>query len=77
MSKLKLARNVTVRKCNQNILEALELAKKLIILSDEGEAASEDDSCSVLYGIIRDCAYRIRDQAERERVSHVDQGRWG
>jgi hypothetical protein len=57
-------------------LDALELARKLIILSDQGEADAEDDSCVVLYGIIRDCAYRIRDHAEKERETHADRGAW-
>ena len=65
-----------MRKCNQHVIEALELARKLIILSDEGEADATDDSCVVLYGIIRDCAYKIREQAERERQAHTKCGIW-
>ncbi len=65
-----------MRKCNQHILAALELARKLTILADEGETDAEDNSCVVLYGIIRDCAYKIRQQAEHERELHVARGMW-
>ena len=65
-----------MRKCNQHIIDALELARKLTILADEGETDAEDDSCVVLYGIIRDCAYKIRQQAENERELHVAKGIW-
>ena len=66
----------SVRGCNQHILEALELARRLTILADEGEAAAEDDSCMVLYGQIRDCAYALRRLAEREREAHIARGIW-
>lgn len=65
-----------MRACNRHIAEALEAVRKLIILADEGEQDAEDDSCIVLYAIIRDCAYRIRSQAEKERDAHIAQGKW-
>ena len=66
-----------VEKCNHNILKALELARRLTILADEGEVDAKDDSCAVLYGVIRDCGYKIRRQAERERQAHVARNRPG
>ncbi len=74
--KLHCKRGATVRKCNQHIIEALELARMLTILADEGEIDAEDDSCSVLYCIIRDAAYKIRLQAENEREAHQKHGIW-
>jgi hypothetical protein len=62
--------------CNAYIRQTLECARQLIILADEGEAASNDDGCAVLYGVVRDCAYRVRAEAERERESHRAAGRW-
>lgn len=61
---------------NQYIREALELARELIILADSGEAEVQDDGCAVLFGVIRDCAYKIRTQAEREREKHKVLGLW-
>ena len=52
------------------IHQALRLARELIILADEGDANSADDGCHVLYGVVRDCAYKIRAEAERELGVH-------
>lgn len=64
------------RPCRRHILGALELARRLTMLADEAEAAAEDDSCVVLYGMIRDCAYKIRRRAEQEREAHIARGAW-
>jgi len=61
---------------NRNLKEALEVSRRLTILADEGEASSRDDGCAVLYGVIRDCAYKIRGRAERERDVHKVLGIW-
>ena len=48
----------------------------MIILADKGDLDSEDDGCRVLYGMIRDCAYKIRARAESEREAHKKKGAW-
>ena len=63
-------------RCNRNIRDALEMARNMIILADKGDLDSEDDGCRVLYGVVRDCAYKIRAQAEREREAHKTKGKW-
>ena len=62
--------------CNANIRRAFELAREMTILADEGEGDSLDDGCVLLYSVVRDCAYQIRQQAERERDAHVRKGAW-
>ena len=52
------------------------MARQLIILADEGDLDSEDDGCRVLYGVVRDCAYKIRSHADREREMHKHRGVW-
>ena len=64
------------RECDDNIRKALKAATELVILADEGDAAMEDDGCGVLYGVVRDCAYKIRAEAERERDAHITKGVW-
>jgi hypothetical protein len=64
------------RAYNEHIVEVLEMARQLLILADMGDLDSEDDGCRVLYGIVRDCAYKIRAQAEREREGHKMRGIW-
>ena len=65
-----------MRPSNKHIQEALEVARELIILADVGEADAEDNACQILYAIVRDCAYQIRGQAEREREAHKAKGLW-
>jgi len=72
----RVATEAEVKECNKNIRKTLELARELTILADEGEAASKDDGCAVLYGVVRDCAYKMRAQAEKEKVSHQALGLW-
>jgi hypothetical protein len=60
----------------QFIRKALDYSRELIILADEGEASSEDDGCVLLFGVIRDCAYKIRASAEREKQVHTARGLW-
>jgi len=62
--------------CNEHIKQALEEARNLTILADDGEAKSLDDGCVLLYSVVRDCAYRIRTQAEREKEAHKARGVW-
>jgi len=61
---------------NKHIRETLELARQLTILADAGEADAQDDGCCALYAAVRDCAYRIRSEAERERAEHKANGTW-
>ena len=65
-----------MEKCTQNISEAIRYADQLLALSKKGEEDSADNGCALLYCVVRDCAYKIRAQAEREKASHVAQGRW-
>jgi hypothetical protein len=62
--------------CNEHIKEALDLVRNLIILADDGERDSNDDGCRLLYGVIRDCAYKIRYEAEREKNAHKINNKW-
>lgn len=59
---------------NKNLQEAVRLVKKLIILADKGEMESRDDGCRILYGVMRDCAYKIRAQVKRESEEHRKRG---
>ena len=67
---------VTELNPNDFVRQALDYARELIILADEGEAQCNDDGCAVLYGVVRDCAYKIRAEAEREKEAHKARGSW-
>jgi len=63
-------------KCNENLLRSLEMARQLLILADQGDEYREDVGCGVLYGTLRDCAYKIRGLAESEIAVHKSKGKW-
>ena len=58
------------------IKRTLELAASMLRLADEGDAAREDVGCGVLYGVLRDSAYRLQQLAEAEREAHLRKNRW-
>jgi hypothetical protein len=65
-----------MKKCNNGIKKSLDLAKEMLTLSDEGDALREDAGCGILYGVIRDAAYKIRQLAEAEMEAHIKKGWW-
>lgn len=61
---------------NECIKRVLDLSREMIILADEGQAAAEDDGCRLLYGVLQDCAYKLRKKAEEEKDAHCRTDRW-
>ena len=61
---------------NENIETTLQLADALLALAEKGDLEREDVRCGILYGIIRDSAYRIRKAAETEKSLHEKSGKW-
>ena len=48
----------------------------MISLADRGDADREDIGCGILYGVLRDSAYRIKKLAEQEKQRHQAKGWW-
>ncbi len=65
-----------MKPCDESIKKVLELTAEMLNLSDEGDSVREDTKCGVLYGVIRDSAYRIKRLAEEERDAHIKKGWW-
>ena len=65
-----------MKTCNEMIKETLSLADLMLSLSDKGDLVREDDSCGILYGVLRDTAYKIRKMAEAEKEAHIKKGQW-
>ncbi len=65
-----------MKPCNQAIRETIELTKAMLSLSDKGDDVREDDGCGILYGVLRDSAYKIKKLAEAEKESHEIKGKW-
>jgi hypothetical protein len=65
-----------LRSCDKHILKTLELVDIMIDLADKGDAAREDTGCGILYGVLRDTAYKLRKLAQEEKNAHIKKGLW-
>lgn len=65
-----------LKPCNHNIKKTLAIADEMILLADAGDADHEDVGCAILYGILRDSAYKLRKLAEAEKQAHINKGFW-
>lgn len=65
-----------MKACDKNIKKTLTLANYMIRLADEGDADREDIGCGVLYGILRDTGYKLKQLAEKEKGAHQKKGGW-
>lgn len=63
-----------MKKCDQNIMETLELVEVMVRLANAGDIDREDSGCGVLYGVMLDSAFKIKKLAEAERDKHVRKG---
>lgn len=61
---------------NENLRRVLQISREMLALADEGDRDRNDESCAILYGILRDMAYRIRRLAEEEFINHKANGKW-
>ncbi len=60
-----------MKRCDELLDETLRLAVRMAEVADMGDGAREDVGCGVLYGFLRDSAYKIRKMAEEERKAHI------
>lgn len=65
-----------MKQCDESIKKTLKLVEAMLDLADEGDAVREDTGCGVLYGVVRDSAYKIKKLAEAERDAHINKGWW-
>jgi hypothetical protein len=65
-----------MKRCDEAIKRTLDLVKEMLDLADEGDAVREDTGCGVLYGVVRDSAFKIKKLAEAERDAHIRKGWW-
>ena len=63
-------------RCNDAIKKALDLTHEMMELADEGDSNREDVGCGVLFGTVRDCAYKIQALAESEIAEHKRKKKW-
>ena len=66
----------TLPPSNGNLIRLLRLTREMLAVADEGDRDRDDASCGIIYGILRDTAYRLRQLAENECETHKLRGRW-
>jgi hypothetical protein len=69
-------RKFEMRPCDESIKMTLGLVEEMLELADEGDVVREDSGCGVLYGVLRDSAFKIKKLAESERNAHIQKGWW-
>lgn len=65
-----------MRHCNHNIRRTLNLVDEMIRVADKGDIEREDNGCGILYGVLRDSAYKVKKLAEQEKEKHIEKGWW-
>jgi hypothetical protein len=50
--------------------------EEMMELADRGDADREDNGCGILYGVLRDSAYKLKKLAEDEKQNHITKGWW-
>ena len=65
-----------MKPCDKNIVKTLKLADAMIDLANRGDIEREDVGCGILYGTMRDSAYKLKLLAENEKEKHIKKGWW-
>ena len=65
-----------MRSCDKNIKNTLNVAEEMIKVADKGDIDREDIGCGILYGVLRDAAYKVKKLAEKEKEAHIKKGWW-
>jgi len=61
---------------NQNLLDTLRLTQTMLDLAERGDNERVDAGCGVLYGALRDSAFKLRRMAIEERENHIANDDW-
>ncbi len=68
--------NNEVKPCDNNIKKTLVLVDNMIKVADKGDIEREDVGCGILYGVLRDSAYKLKKLAVKEKEKHIKKGWW-
>ncbi len=61
---------------NQYIKQALDISRLMIVSANDARTQIDDEGCLALFEVVRDCAFKIRSEAEREKQVHITNGIW-
>ncbi len=65
-----------MKPCDKNIKDTIQLVEDMIDLANKGDLEREDTGCGILYGVLLDCAYKLKKLAETEKQNHIRKGWW-
>ena len=65
-----------MKTCDKNIIKTLDLTEAMLRLANQGDTDREDVGCGILYGTLRDAAYKIQKLTEKEKDRHIQKGQW-
>lgn len=65
-----------MKSCDKNIKNTLNITQEMIKVADKGDIDREDIGCGILYGVLRDAAYKVKKLAEKEKEAHIKKGWW-
>jgi hypothetical protein len=65
-----------VKACDKHIIQTIEITEEMIELANRGDENREDTGCGILYGVLRDSAYKLRRLAVKEKEAHIRKGKW-
>jgi len=66
----------SVKPCDNHLRQVILLAERMIKLAHDGDDDREDTGCGILYGMLRDSGYKIKQLAEAEKRNHIAKGWW-
>ncbi len=61
---------------NIHLLSVLKLTREMLDLAEKGDNTRPDRSCGILFGTLRDSAFKLNELAEREIEHHKKVGTW-
>ena len=56
---------------DKNLEDIIALCGQMLNLADRGDAERTDAGCGIIYGTLRDAAYKVRQMAQNELQKHT------
>ncbi len=55
---------------DKNLHKVIQLCYEMLELADHGDQFRRDTGCGIVYGMLRDVAYKVRSMAQKEISQH-------
>lgn len=56
---------------DRNLRKVVQLCYEMLEFADQGDKSRQDAGCGIVYGTLRDVAYKVRQLAEKELKEHT------